>query len=139
MTKKTSSDAGWKDRPLFAIGVVAELIEISPQTLRLYEKNGLLKPSRKNKNRLYSENDIKWLYCLRDLLHEKKLSIEGVKKLLEYAPCWELRECPEDMREECSAFKTQGKPCWEINKVRCEKVPGDVCETCVVYLSKKGR
>jgi MerR family transcriptional regulator/heat shock protein HspR len=40
-----------KDLPLYTIGVVAELMGTTNQTLRLYEKHGLVKPARKNKNR----------------------------------------------------------------------------------------
>lgn len=52
-----------KDMPLYTIGVAAELIGTTNQTLRLYENHGLVKPARKNKNRFYSENDIRWLLC----------------------------------------------------------------------------
>ncbi len=69
-----------KALPLYTIGIVAELMGTTNQTLRLYEKHGLIKPSRKNKNRYYSDNDIRWLLCLRDLIHDKKISIEGIKK-----------------------------------------------------------
>jgi len=103
-----------KDMPLYTIGIVAELMGTTNQTLRLYEKHGLIKPARKNKNRFYSENDIIWLHCLRELIHDKKISIEGIKKLLNYAPCWELN------RMICSR-KSGGK--------------GNLCEECVVYLS----
>jgi len=68
--------------PLYPIGIVAELIGTTDQTLRLYEKHGLIKPARRNKNRFYSENDIKWLRCLRELIHTKKISIEGIKNCL---------------------------------------------------------
>lgn len=126
----------WKDKPLIPIGVAAELVATSTQTLRLYEKHGLVRPARKNKNRLYSENDIRWIRCLRNLIHEKKLGIEGVKKLLEYTSCWELRGCSEDARKECSAFINKGKPCWELNRSICKQVSGKICESCVVYLSR---
>ena len=46
------------DMPLYTIGVVSELLGITNQTLRLYEKHDLIKPSRKNKNRFFSENDM---------------------------------------------------------------------------------
>jgi len=126
----------WEDKPLIPIGVAAELLGTSTQTLRLYEKNNLVKPARKNKNRFYSENDIRWIRCLRNLIHEKKLGIEGDKKLLEYASCWELRDCPKESREECSAYFSQTKPCWELNRAICKRVSGKICETCVVYLSR---
>lgn len=125
-----------KGLPLFPIGIVAELIGITDQTLRLYEKQGLIKPARRNKNRYYSENDIKWLSCIRDLIHTKKISIEGIKKLLEYAPCWELTDCPADKRERCSAHIDKSRPCWELNRAVCSKESGKVCENCVVFISK---
>ncbi|GBE02572.1 putative heat shock protein HspR [bacterium BMS3Bbin06] len=123
--------------PLYPIGVVAELIGTTDQTLRLYEKHGLIKPARRNKNRYYSENDIKWLRCLRDLIHVKKISIEGIKKLLEYAPCWEITSCAEDRREHCSAYIDKSKPCWELNKQICNRESGKICEDCIVFISKK--
>lgn len=126
-----------KEMPLYTIGIVAELIGITDQTLRLYEKQGLIKPARRNKNRYYSENDIKWLTCIRDLIHNKKISIEGIKKLLEYAPCWEITECPEEDRNKCTAFIDKTKPCWELNKTICNKASGRGCEECVVYLAAK--
>lgn len=122
--------------PLYTIGVVAQVIGTTNQTLRLYEKHGLIKPTRKNKNRFYSENNIKWLLCLRSLIHEKKISIEGIKKLLEYAPCWEINDCPDDLRDGCAAYKDTVTPCWEINRLRCRRSPG-ICEKCDVFLSKK--
>ena len=127
-----------KDMPLYPIGIVAELIGTTGQTLRLYEKHGLIKPARRNKNRFYSENNIKWLKCLRELIHNKKISIEGIKKLLEYAPCWELTECSEERKNKCSAYIDKTKPCWELNKRICNKDNnGKLCEDCVVNLSKK--
>ncbi len=123
--------------PLFPIGVAAELVGTTDQTLRLYEKHGLVKPARRNKNRYYSENDIKWLRCLRDLIHEKKISIEGVKKLLNYASCWEIMECSEERRSNCSSFIERNKPCWELNRMICNQESGRLCDDCVVFLSRK--
>lgn len=136
-TVRSLSEEEKKSLPLYPIGVVAELLGTTDQTLRLYEKHGLIKPSRRNKNRYYSENDIKWLQCVRELIHEKKISIEGIKKLLEYAPCWEITQCSEEKRKNCSAFIDKSKPCWELNRMICQKNSGKVCEDCIVYLSKK--
>ncbi len=124
-----------KDMPLYPIGVVAELIGITDQTIRLYEKHGLIKPARRKRNRFYSENDLKWIQCLRNLIHDKKISIQGIKKLLDYAPCWELTGCFD--KEKCSAYIERVKPCWELNKSICRKGDLKVCENCVVFLSKK--
>lgn len=78
------------DRPLFPIGVVAEHLGVSDQTLRLYELKGLVQPARRNGERYYSPNDVQWLRCLRRLIHGEKVSVEGVRMLLRYAPCWEI-------------------------------------------------
>lgn len=129
-----------KDMPLYTIGVAADLVGTTNQTLRLYEKHGLIKPSRKNKNRFYSENDIRWLLCLRELIHGKKISIEGIKKLLDYAPCWEITTCPEERRTKCLAYVDRAKPCWELNKMICSsnlKNGKGKCEDCIVFLSRE--
>lgn len=129
-----------KSLPLYPIGIVAELIGATEQTLRLYEKHTLIKPARRGKNRYYSENDITWLKCLRDLIHRKKISIEGIKKLLDYAPCWEITDCTDERKKDCLAYIDRTKPCWEINRRICNREAGKVCEECIVYLSKtRGR
>ena len=55
------------EAPLFPIGVVAEVLQVTDQTLRVYEKNGIIKPGRRNKDRYYSANDISLELCLRGL------------------------------------------------------------------------
>jgi len=135
--KRELSEVEKKEMPLYPIGIVAELIGTTDQTLRLYEKHGLIKPARRNKNRFYSENDIKWLRCLRELIHNKKISIEGIKKLLDYAPCWEITACTDDRKNKCSAYIDRTKPCWELNRMICNTQSGRICEDCIVYISKK--
>ncbi len=126
-----------KEMPLYPISIVAEIVGTTDQTLRLYEKHGLLKPSRRKNNRYYSKNDIEWIRCLRDLIHKKKISIEGIKKLLEYAPCWEITDCPVEVRESCTAFVENTKHCWELNDMICKKNGESNCKVCVVYLNRK--
>ncbi len=76
--------------PSSPIGVVADLLGITEQTLRLYETHGLVKPARRNRERYYCAGDVRWLGCLRRLIHREKVSIEGVKRLLTFAPCWKI-------------------------------------------------
>lgn len=140
--RKTEKKIFWEDKksmPLYSIGVVAELIGTAEQTIRLYEKHELIKPARRNKNRFYSENDIKWLQCLRDLIHNKKISIEGIKKLLNYLPCWEMTECPKEKRQKCSAYLDKTKPCWELNRMICRRDSGKMCDDCIVFLSEAAK
>jgi MerR family transcriptional regulator/heat shock protein HspR len=85
----------------FPIGVVADLLGVTEQTLRLYESHGLVKPARRNRERYYCAGDVQWLECLRRLIHMEKVSIEGVKRLLRFAPCWEIIGLPQELQ--CSA------------------------------------
>jgi MerR family transcriptional regulator/heat shock protein HspR len=122
--------------PIYTIGIASELLGTTNQTLRLYEKHGLVKPVRKNKNRFYSENDIKWLFCVRELIHKKKISIEGIKKLLNYAPCWEITACEDRKKNSCLAYRDRIKPCWELNRMICSNTSGKGCKGCIVFLEE---
>lgn len=91
------------DLPIYPIGVAAKLIGVHPRTLRIYEDEGLIKPAHKGSRRLYSPNDIQWIECLRSIIHDQGISIPGVKKLLKLIPCWEIKECPDDINGCCQA------------------------------------
>ncbi|MGB9766927.1 MAG: heat shock protein transcriptional repressor HspR [Sulfurihydrogenibium sp.] len=75
-----------KDRrkePLYMIGTVAKMYNIHPQTLRLYEKEGLLVPSRtKGKTRMYSEEDLEKLEFILFLTREMRVNLAGVDAIL---------------------------------------------------------
>ena len=81
------------EAPLFPIGVVAEVLQVTDQTLRVYEKNGIIKPGRRNKDRYYSANDIVWLKCIRRFLKEDGLNLKGIEKLMRFVPCYEISPC----------------------------------------------
>ena len=70
------------DRPLFMISVAAELAGMHPQTLRLYERRGLVRPQRTAKNtRRYSERDVEQLQRIQELT-ELGLNLAGVERVL---------------------------------------------------------
>ncbi len=72
-----------KRKPLFMISVVAEMLEIHPQTLRLYEREGLVVPQRTEGNtRLYSQNDIDRLRRVLRLTRELGVNLAGVEVIL---------------------------------------------------------
>jgi MerR family transcriptional regulator/heat shock protein HspR len=125
------------DRPLYTIGTAAEVLQVHPRTLRLYEESGLISPARKNNRRFYSNNDLKWIGCIRYLIHEKGLNQEGLRRLLALTPCWEIKECSEEERSTCTAYDERTVPCWAINRRVCEKE--DVCHTCEVYIAARER
>lgn len=82
-------------RPTLTIGVVADILSVSVQTLRLWESKGLVSPSRKGKDRYYSDEDLKRLKYIKFLLHEKKLNTYGVRELL-LKEGWEIDIAEED-------------------------------------------
>ena len=122
-----------KDQPIYPISVAAKLLSVHPRTLRIYEEEGLLKPARQGNKRFFSTNDIEWVRCLRKLIHEDGISIPGVKRLLELTPCWEIRNCPEEIRDQCTAYRNRTVPCWQQVSTACSQDP-DRCLNCEVYI-----
>ena len=123
-------------RAVFRIGAVADLLGVHPRTLRLYEERGLVNPSRRRGQRRYSQNDIRWLRCLRRLIHEEGYGLDAIVKLLDFTPCWELRGCSPEVREACDAAQDRRLRCWQIAERTCPRGAGS-CETCEVFLRDK--
>lgn len=72
------------NEPVFIISVAARLVEMHPQTLRKYEREGLVAPSRTEGNlRLYSDRDIERLRQVKYLVEERGLNLAGVQLALE--------------------------------------------------------
>ncbi len=68
---------------LFMISVVSEMLGIHPQTLRLYEREGFIKPKRSGGNtRLYSEDDVEKLEMILRLTRELGVNLAGVEVIL---------------------------------------------------------
>ena len=71
------------DRPRYMISVAADLVGMHPQTLRLYEAKGLVRPKRTPGNtRLYSERDLARLRLIQQLTTELGLNLAGVERVL---------------------------------------------------------
>ena len=124
------------DRPVYPISIAAELLEVHPRTLRLYEKYGLILPSRRAKKRFFSNNDLRWIQCIRELIHQKGLNISGIKRLLSLIPCWEVKGCSKEEMKKCSAYYDKTEPCWQLAKKICQK-NSLTCEECKVYIEQK--
>jgi len=72
-----------RDRALYIISVAAELAGVHPQTLRIYERKGLLAPARTSgRSRRYSESDIELLRRIQELTNEG-VSLAGVQRVLD--------------------------------------------------------
>jgi MerR family transcriptional regulator/heat shock protein HspR len=83
----------------YTISAVAEMFDIHPQTLRLYEREGLLKPSRSDGNtRLYSDEDIERLEVILSLTRDLGVNLAGVEIIIN------MREKMDAMQREFERF-----------------------------------
>ncbi|HTR44521.1 MAG TPA: MerR family transcriptional regulator [Thermodesulfovibrionales bacterium] len=71
-----------KKQPLFMISVVSRMLGVHPQTLRLYEREGLVTPYRTKRSRLYSEEDVERLSMIIRLTRELGVNRAGVDIIL---------------------------------------------------------
>ncbi|MEX2270202.1 MAG: helix-turn-helix transcriptional regulator [Vicinamibacterales bacterium] len=123
MTKKPG-------KPYYMISVVAEKYNIHPQTLRLYEREGLLKPSRTEGNtRLYSDEDLEQLETILSLTRDLGVNLAGVEIILN------MRRTIERMQGEVNEFMdyvrrelSRGLGDWEqrLNTALVRSRPGDL-------------
>ncbi|BCD68122.1 heat shock protein transcriptional repressor HspR [Nitratiruptor sp. YY09-18] len=88
------------DEPVYLISVVAKVLNIHPQTLRQYEREGLISPSRtQGKTRLYSQKDIDRIKMILRLTRELGVNLAGVDIILR------LKEQMEEMEKELEHLK----------------------------------
>ena len=106
-----------KEERFYAIGVVAKMFNIHQQTLRLYEREGLLKPARSHGNtRLYSEKDLERLELILNLSRDMGVNLAGVDIILN------LREKMNEMQQQINELVRYLKE--ELGK----SVPGEANE-----------
>lgn len=121
------------NEPVYSISTAARLLKISVHTLRMYERESLFIPYKKESNqRLFSKDDIDRIQCIRNAINESKISINGIKTIYSLIPCWEIAKCSDEDKKICEAYNSHNKPCWGYNH------PGTTCENkncrcCEVY------
>jgi MerR family transcriptional regulator/heat shock protein HspR len=127
MATRKSSGAG---KAYYMISAVAQKYSIHPQTLRLYEREGLLKPSRTDGNtRLYSDDDLQRLETILSLTRDLGVNLAGVEIILN------MRQKMEDMQHEVNQFMeyvkrelARGLGEWEqrLNTALVRSTPADI-------------
>jgi MerR family transcriptional regulator/heat shock protein HspR len=127
-------------RPLFMISIAAELAAMHPQTLRLYERRGLLQPQRSAKNtRLYSRADVDRLQRIQELT-ELGLNLAGVERVLALeAQMAVMREQMDHLQAELerAADELRGQVRQVERSLRHDLVP--VSHMAVVRIGKRRR
>jgi MerR family transcriptional regulator/heat shock protein HspR len=98
------------EEPVYLISVVANMLNIHPQTLRQYEREGLVKPSRtQGRMRLYSQADIDRMKLILRLTRDMGVNLAGVDVILRLRDTMERLEAEiEQLREEINALNRPG-------------------------------
>ena len=102
MAERERANRAEQERAVYVISVAAELAGVHPQTLRIYERKGLLRPQRTAGNtRRYSERDIELLQQIQEMTQERGINLAGVKRIIEMqAELEALRRKAEELRQE---------------------------------------
>lgn len=98
-----------ENEPIYTIGITSKFLKVCPDTLRIWERRGLIKPARQGKNRFYSRCDVDRLEYIKDLIQKKRLNIEGAKSMLEVTRCWDIKKCKPKEREVCVVYRKAKK------------------------------
>ena len=104
-----------EERAVYIISVAAELAGVHPQTLRIYERKGLVAPQRTAGNtRRYSDRDIRLLRQIQDLTQESGINLAGVKMIIELQARLEVLQARTDelqaaLQEQEQAADGEGK------------------------------
>jgi len=114
---KTKGQKNIKDRtqPVYVISVVAEMLGVHPQTLRMYEREGFVIPRRTKRLRLYSEEDVERLHFVLSLTKELGVNKAGVDIILRMRHRFEALQ--HEMEEMMSFFDEHTKHDFE-EKIR---------------------
>ncbi len=117
-----------KELPVFPIGVVSDILKVHPETIRVWERYGVIKPQRRSGKRFYSENDLKRLQFIQKLITED-LNLPAIRYYLRLYPCWQFDGCPACMHS--TKLDVCTKPCWKEEGMYCQ-VYGieETCSNC---------
>ena len=115
--------------PLYSIGVVSELLGVHPETVRLWEKAGIVNPpQRRSGKRFYSEKDYKRLQFVH-ILAQEGLTVRAILYYLRLYPCWKTAVCTGCLHSSSEIAST--KPCWQENGAYCQVANSEnPCVTC---------
>src|ERR671910_945341 len=113
-----------RKRPVFMIGIAADLIGVHPQTLRMYEQKGLLRPRKSLKNtRLYSQEDVELGRYIQKLTQELGTNLAGVQRIL-------------DLEKKIEYLMSEAMHCYRHPKretrVTCATCGRPICTECMM-------
>ncbi len=119
--------------PVYTLKVASRLSSIPSHSIRQYIDKGLIIPFKTPTNRhLFSNVDILRLKCIRKYLDEQGLNVAGINALFSLVPCWIIKPCSEEDRENCDAYFSIKEPCWQASN-KGPKCRNSDCRVCDVY------
>jgi len=127
-----------EDQPVYPIGVVAGMLEVHPETLRIWERNGIIRPARRGQRRYYSNLDLKRLDFVHDLIEKDGLNLAGVSRVVKMYPCWQRKYCSGGKSQSSRKWINPSKPCWKEAGTYCLRVE-DKAELCSGCKLRKGQ
>ncbi len=89
------------EEPVYVISIAARLADVHPQTLRIYERKGLISPARVHNRRRYSEADIERCRLIQQLTQESGVNLAGVKMIMD------MRSRMENMRKRMESLEAE--------------------------------
>lgn len=120
-----------RERPLFMISVAAELAGVHPQTLRIYERKCLIRPSRSAGNtRLYSQSDVDRLRFIQQLTQEEGVNLAGVTRIIE------LMQEVDDLREELAETREMARRAENAARILRETARRNEIHTAIVRVER---
>ena len=121
------------NKPLYTLRLTSSLSGIPAHSIRQYIDKGLLIPYKLNSDRhLFSPNDVERLKHINYLIKEHGLNFAGIRTLMSMIPCWAIRECSKQDRQDCKAYYENGYPCWEASE-KGRLCKNENCRECRVY------
>ena len=126
-------------RPLYSIGATAELLDVHPETLRVWDRQGLLKPARRRGHRCYTDADLQRLLFIRYLMDRWGLNLSGVQAFVRLYPCWWNDRCPS---VRCTGSRLpHAKPCWRRPHAYCASplLDSEPCGSCTSVRTATGK
>jgi MerR family transcriptional regulator/heat shock protein HspR len=131
-----------RDRGVFMISVAADLAEMHPQTLRMYESRGLIEPKRSPKGtRLYSQADVERLRRIQEMTTDWGMNLAGVERVLELEEkLTRMRRKVEGLERRAEVLESEIERLEEVKRsVRAELVRYEAPGTALIPVRRVSR